>query len=156
MNITTPPAHQLTRQVADRLAEQGSRYTEARRHIVDALLQADGPRSAAELAAALDHAVPVSSLYRNLAVLEGAGVVAPHHGAGGVTRFELSEALAGHHHHLVCIRCGQVEDVDLVGEEERALDSLVRSAGTYGGFQPIGHALEIEGVCRRCGVESSP
>jgi len=39
------------------------------------------------------------------------GVVRRVAGADDHGRFELAEELSGHHHHLVCARCGKVEDV---------------------------------------------
>lgn len=155
VNITTHLAPHLERQVGERLSQHGARFTSARRRIVGALSRAQGPRSAVELSVATERTVPVSSLYRNLSVLADAGVVSPHHGAGGLTRYELSEWLAGHHHHLVCTRCGQVDDVDVGEQTEAALDSLARSAGRAFGFKTQGHSLEIEGECRSC-VEAGP
>ena len=117
---------------------------------MSALAHADGPRSAAELAAALGTRVPVSSLYRSLGVLEEAGIVSPHHGVRGVTRYELAEWLTGHHHHLVCIECGLVEDVEVPGGREAPVLDLVDDLATRSGFPAIDHALEIEGRCARC------
>jgi Fe2+ or Zn2+ uptake regulation protein len=79
--------------------------------VVQALSSADGPRSAQELYDELD--LPLSSIYRSLAVLEEAEVLTPHHGARGLTRYELAEWAAGHHHHVICGECGGVDDVHL-------------------------------------------
>ena len=136
--------------VEGRLADHGVRYTRGRRSVVTALARADGPRSAAELGAALGAAVPVSSLYRSLGVLEEAGVVSPHHGIKGVTRYELAEWLTGHHHHLICIECGLVEDVDVPRGREAVIVDLVDELASRSGFAPVDHVLEIEGRCGRC------
>ncbi|MCI0543263.1 MAG: transcriptional repressor, partial [Actinobacteria bacterium] len=92
------PTSTFHNQIADRLAEREVRYTRGRRTLITALSKADGPRSAAELQGDLD--IPLSSIYRSLAVLEEAGVLDPHFGQRGVTRYELAEWLRGHHHHL--------------------------------------------------------
>jgi Fur family ferric uptake transcriptional regulator len=139
----------LDRQVEIRLLEHDVRYTAGRRSVVDTLARASGPLSAAELSERLTH-LPLSSIYRTLAVLEGAGVVAHHLGAKGLTRFELAEWLAGHHHHLVCIDCGSVSDVDIPGEHEDEVRALVAEIAALASFSPIDHALEIEGRCSRC------
>lgn len=136
--------------IEERLVAIGARYTSARRRVMAALLRARGPRSAAELHEAMRRAVPLSSLYRSLAVLEGAGVLTPHHGSRGLTRYEPAEWLMGHHHHLVCTSCGQVEDVEVSAADERRMESLLGSITERTGFQPAGHTLEIEGVCARC------
>jgi len=118
--------------------------------VVAALEHADGPRSAAELHAELAGTVPVSSVYRTLAVLEEAGVVEPHHSAKGITRYEMAEWLAGHHHHLVCIDCGAVEDIALPKGMETKLEELVGQISELSSFSASGHSLEVDGRCPRC------
>lgn len=138
------------RQIEDKLAETGVRYTRGRRHVVAALERVDGPRSAAELHREMGGEVPVSSVYRTLAVLEEAGVVEPHHGARGITRYEMAEWLAGHHHHLVCIECGAVEDIELPEALEVELERLVGQVSGLASFSAHGHSLEVDGLCARC------
>ena len=143
-------ATNLDRQVERHLGEHDIRYTRGRRRVVHALSDADGPRSAAELSETLGRAVPLSSLYRTLAVLEETGVVTPHLAVKGMARYELAEWLAGHHHHLVCIDCGAVEDVEISTEVEDQLRELVAGIGAEASFSPSNHALEVEGRCLRC------
>jgi len=140
----------LVRQVEQRLREHDVRFTQGRRAVVDALSRAPGPRSAAELSDQLSPAVPLSSIYRTLAVLEEVGVLAPHLGAKGLTRFELAEWLTGHHHHLVCIDCGSVADVDIPAGQEERVRSLVTQIAEHASFAATDHTLEIEGRCSRC------
>lgn len=118
--------------------------------MVAALAGSDGPRSAAELNTGLGAAVPLSSLYRSLAVLEEAGVVEPHFGAKGLTRYELAEWIAGHHHHLICVDCGSVDDIAIPPPYEARVQELVDAIGSIVTFTPMSHALEIEGRCARC------
>lgn len=118
--------------------------------MVESLAESDGPRSAAELSGDIGPSVPLSSLYRSLAVLEQAGVVIPHHGARTITRYELAEWLSGHHHHLVCSNCGFVEDVEIPESQEDQVRKLVEDISAAAAFSPNGHALEIEGLCSQC------
>lgn len=140
----------LDRQVELRLLENDVRFTSGRRAVVAALARAPGPMSAAELSSELAPEVPLSSIYRTLAVLEDAGVVAHHLGAKGLTRFELAEWLTGHHHHLVCIQCGAVSDIDIPDSQEESVRSLVTEIAALASFAATDHALEIEGRCARC------
>lgn len=140
----------LERQVETRLREHDIRFTSGRRAVVDALARASGPMSAAELDQDLGDEVPLSSIYRTLSVLEDAGVVAHHLGAKGLTRFELAEWLMGHHHHLVCIDCGSVADIDIPSSKEENVRSLVSEIAALASFSATDHALEIEGRCARC------
>ena len=140
----------LDRDVELRLADHDVRYTPGRRAVVAALEASDGPRSAAELHHDIGPQVPLSSLYRSLTVLEEAGVVIPHHGARSLTRYELAEWLAGHHHHLVCVECGAVEDIEIPKAQEAQVRSLVEELSAGASFTPLNHALEIEGRCSKC------
>lgn len=140
----------LDREVNKRLGEHEIRYTRGRQRVVAALAGAGGPMSAAELHGELAQDLPLSSIYRSLSVLEDAGVLSPHHGAKGLTRYELAEWLRGHHHHLVCIDCGSVEDVDVEDNHETEVDRIVHEISSAASFIPINHALEIEGRCARC------
>ncbi len=140
----------LDRQVEHRLRERQVRYTRGRRAVIRALAAADGPRSAADLHGEIRADVPLSSLYRSLTVLEEAGVLAPHYSIKGITRYELAEWLAGHHHHLVCLNCGSVEDIEISDRLESSLRDIVAGIGAEISFDPSNHALEIEGRCARC------
>ena len=150
--VTQRPPHApiSERAIEERLAGSGARFTSGRRQVVAALSGADGPRSAAELHEEMGGEVPVSSVYRSLAVLEQAGVVEPHHGARGLTRYEMAEWLAGHHHHLVCESCGGVEAIELPKPLEVELERLVGKVYGLSSFSASGHALEVDGRCERC------
>lgn len=146
-NMTT--SH-LDRQIEPRLREADVRYTTGRRAVVNALAMSDGPKSAAELSEEIGSTVPLSSLYRTLATLEAAGVLAPHFSSPGLTRYELAEWLTGHHHHLVCLECGQVEDIEASPAVEKKLQDVVTTVADGASFTESNHALEIEGLCSNC------
>lgn len=118
--------------------------------MVTSIQMASGPRTAAQLLAMSTHSVPASSLYRTLVVLEGCDVVRKHHGADGTARYELAESLTGHHHHVVCVACGAVEDVVVSKPQEARLHDIVGSLGAQAGFRILDHVLEVEGVCPDC------
>lgn len=140
----------MEREIESRLKENEVRYTTGRKAVVAALSSSDGPLSAAELHEQIGGRVPISSLYRSLSVLEESGVLVPHFRMKGVTRYELADWLQGHHHHLICVTCGAVEDVSLPGDYEHKVANLVDDIGKLVSFEPIDHALEIEGRCSRC------
>ncbi len=145
--MTTPT---IDRQIERRLADADVRYTKGRRVVIRALAEADGPRSAAELSRVIGESVPLSSLYRSLAVLEEAGVLAPHFSSPGLTRYELAEWLTGHHHHLVCICCGTVQDIEVTEDMERRLRQIVTDITSAASFSELNHSFEIEGHCVAC------
>lgn len=136
--------------VRGRLAERNIRYTGGRKALIKAVQLAAGPQSVAEIHKQVKRSVPVSSLYRSLATLEEAGVLTLHHGQGKVARYELAEWLTGHHHHVLCIECGKVDDIELDEASEHLLKRLAAQAGVRAGYEESGHRLEIEGLCRKC------
>jgi Fe2+ or Zn2+ uptake regulation protein len=129
-----------------RLRGEGQRYTSGRRALVEALRRARTPLAATDLT----DRMPLSSAYRNLAVLEQAGVVRRVITEDDFTRYELAEDLTSHHHHLICSSCGKVEDVQvppaLERDIDRALDRLARKAR----FASVSHRLDLIGTCRDC------
>lgn len=145
--VATQTTH-TERLVAERLAARNERLTSGRRAVVRLLGRADGPLAAAEIHRLLGD-VPLSSIYRTLTVLHEAGVVAPHH-ASGVTRYEIADWLAGHHHHVVCGDCGAVSDVVLPEAVESVLEGVVAAMASQSGFSHDGHSLEVEGTCPAC------
>ena len=134
---------------AGRLRTAGQRFTANRRALVDVL--ADTPRPLAVhdiLSIRTD--VPQSSAYRNLMVLELAGVVRRVSGADGFARFELAEDLMGHHHHLVCSSCGSVQDFDAPPQLERAVARTAERVAVETGFGIRDHHLQLTGLCAAC------
>jgi Fe2+ or Zn2+ uptake regulation protein len=135
--------------VAARLRTDDQRYTGARRAIVDILEAASRPLSIPEILAN-GRGLAQSSAYRNLAVLEQAGAVRRVHGADDFARFELAEDLTHHHHHLVCVSCGAVEDVELSAALERTVERAVGTVAADTGFEVHSHRLDLMGRCARC------
>ncbi|MCB1245802.1 MAG: transcriptional repressor [Acidimicrobiia bacterium] len=140
----------LHRQVEGRLVDHGIRYTPGRRQVVAALAASDGPLSVADLSVEFEGDIPQSTIYRTISVLEEVGVVVPHLATREMARYELAEWLTGHHHHLVCVVCGRVDDIELADDLERQLDELVSTIGSTVAFRPSNHALEIDGRCPEC------
>jgi Fe2+ or Zn2+ uptake regulation protein len=135
--------------VEGRLHRVGQRYTANRRTLVDALVAARGPMSIGDLLVG-KRAVPQSSAYRNLAVLEQAGVVRRVITDGDFARFELDEGLTEHHHHLVCSNCGRIEDVEVPANVERSIGRTLDRLAKGAGFASVGHRLDLIGRCRSC------
>jgi len=140
---------ELHAKVAERLRAVAQRYTPVRRAVVEVLAAAGRPVPISELL----HAGPglaQSSVYRSLTVLEDAGVVHRMLGPDGLARHELAEALTEHHHHLVCMSCGTVEDLPASLRLERTVARAVAQAVAATGFRPQTHRLDLVGVCARC------
>lgn len=135
-------------QVRSRLGKNGARLTATRRAVLETLLERPGPSPVAELDDELPE-IPLSSLYRSLAVLCEAGVIVSLPGSEGVQLYEPAEWLSGHHHHLVCSVCGTVQDMDVTADVEEALERVAASAIRHG-FRVEEHRLTLEGRCAEC------
>jgi Fur family ferric uptake transcriptional regulator len=142
-------AEELHAKVTARLRRAGQRYTAGRRAVVDAIVAAERPLTAAELSGA-NPDLPQSTTYRNLAGLEQAGVLHRVAGSDQFTRYELSEDLGGHHHHLICVDCGTVEDFTVPTRLERSLADVMGKVRAGSGFQAATHRLDLLGTCGDC------
>jgi Fur family transcriptional regulator, ferric uptake regulator len=136
-------------EAARRLAVAGQHLTTGRRAVLDALMTARAPVSVVDLAGT-EPGLALSSVYRNIHVLEAAGVVARLPGPGGDYRVELAEPLASHHHHLVCRVCGRLEDCILEPLAEESLDRAARAAARQHDFTVDQHRIDLIGLCARC------
>jgi Fur family ferric uptake transcriptional regulator len=134
---------------ATRLRDSDQRYTAGRRRIVDILAGAARPLTIAEVQSQSGD-LPQSSVYRNVTVLEHAGVVRRVLAADDFARFELAEDLTEHHHHLVCVSCGDVTDFTVPPALERAIERATGSAAGAAGFEVHHHRLDLVGTCGRC------
>jgi Fur family transcriptional regulator, ferric uptake regulator len=143
--------------VAERLRGSRKRYTRRRQELVDLLLAAGRPLTV-ESIVSLGPQLRLSSVYRNLTVLEDADVVRRlSRDQAGHACFELSEGLTGHHHHLACNRCGTMTDVELTDSIEEDLERELDRLALERGFEISSHRLDIFGRCQSCpNVETSP
>jgi Fur family transcriptional regulator, ferric uptake regulator len=147
--VKAPDVHQVA---ALRLQRLGQRLTPRRQHLLDILRSAAHPLTIHEI---LDRGkgLAMSSAYRNLTVLEQAGVVHRVITGEDFARYELAEELTEHHHHLVCSSCGLVRDLPSDVNVERLMKAVAARA-TAEGFAPVTHRLDIVGLCAECSKEA--
>jgi len=134
---------------AARLRAADQRYTAGRRQLVELLAAAERPETIPELLARAP-SLAQSSAYRNLVVLEEAGVAHRVVTSDERARFELAEDLIGHHHHLICTSCGRVEDFTVSARLERSLETALERAVEGTGFRPTAHRFDVLGTCDSC------
>ena len=131
------------------MKQSGQRYTTKRKEIVDAIAQFSQPVGIADLLSSVED-LPQSSLYRNLTVLQDAGVVTRVMSSQDGGLYEHAEHLTGHHHHLVCSTCGAVRDVVVPDALERDLDVALAKLAKREGFALDHHRLDLVGRCASC------
>ena len=148
-----PALRELHAMVTARLARHDCRYTEGRRRLIEALAGAGRPVTLPEIASSAPD-LPLSSAYRNLEVLERAGVVNRITSGAERAHFELGEPLLSHHHHLVCVACGTIEDVELDEEFEKMVDRSLAEVARRAEFTPLRHMLDLHGHCSDCTLDA--
>jgi Fur family ferric uptake transcriptional regulator len=128
------------------LQEAGVRITPQRLAIAEALMNGRKQMSANELFDRVRRKHPYigrATVFRSLDTLAEAGVAQRIERPGHVSAYVWCEP--GHHHHLVCSRCGKVDELT-----EDMVDPLIAKIGKRRGFQ-VNHAtLDFYGVCRDC------
>jgi Fe2+ or Zn2+ uptake regulation protein len=130
--------------------EAGHRYTRGRQTVLEALAKLGGPVTIPTILQAAPTLVQ-SSLYRNLAVLQEAGLVSRVDVGEDRSFYELSELLTDdHHHHLVCRSCSTVVDIALPTKAELNLERALGDAAETAGFQLTEHRVDLVGVCADC------
>jgi Fur family ferric uptake transcriptional regulator len=145
---------ELDTTVETRLRGAGQRYTAQRRDLVHLLERTGNPRSIPEILADAGE-LKQSSVYRNLAALEHAGVVRRVPTEEEFGRYELAEELIGHHHHLVCANCGAMRDVEVPSALEETLDTALDRIASRAGFAKVQHRLDLVGLCADCAAARS-
>jgi Fur family transcriptional regulator, ferric uptake regulator len=122
--------------------ERGMRVSSARRLLLEALFEADGPMTADELAAASGQS-DSASVYRNLDRLEAIGLVRHVHLGHGPGLYALAGSFAAGY--VVCDRCGARQEASAADLE--ALRAVIRDRFSY---EAAFSHFPIVGLCPRC------
>ena len=129
------------------LKKAGLKITLPRRRILEMMEKAKEHHFSAEdiyrVLIEAGEEIGLATVYRVLTQFEEARLVNRHHFETGQSVFELN--YGEHHDHLVCVKCGHVEEFyDAVIEDRQ--EQIAKKAG----YQITDHALNIYGVCAAC------
>jgi Fur family peroxide stress response transcriptional regulator len=119
--------------------------TPQRRLVFEVLLDLETHPTADEIAAALERRLPGASratVYRNLEILVGLGVITKVCHPGAAVRYDVRTDV---HHHLVCLRCNAIVDFN----DER-LNALPVPDTSGLGFVVRDCRVQLRGTCRLC------
>ena len=125
------------------------RYTKNRRKLIEILLKTSKPITINQILES-DSKLAQSSVYRNLAVLEQAGLVVKIITNDDHAHYELAEHILDHHHHIICSPCGEILDFHLSEKIEKALESSLKEIADDLGFSIDRHRLDLLGTCGEC------
>lgn len=121
------------------------RNTPQRRLVLEELRGVTSHPTAVELYEIVRCRMPTISLgtvYRNLDLLAGEGVIRKHAFGGAEARFDGNTEP---HHHVRCVKCGRMDDVGGLPVELAGIEP-----GETNGYKILGHRLEFVGICPAC------
>ncbi|MBI1833324.1 MAG: transcriptional repressor [Candidatus Andersenbacteria bacterium] len=125
----------------EQLRKVGLRITPARLVILTLLQNHSKPLEVRSVLRLLKASAPdQATVYRALSSLTTCGLVKAITLKSGIVSYEIANL--PHHHHLICERCGYVEDVETCCESPRprvASFTIVND-----------HRLEFSGICNNC------
>tara|TARA_B100000131_G_scaffold104534_1_gene101576 strand:- start:92 stop:541 length:450 start_codon:yes stop_codon:yes gene_type:complete len=125
------------------------RYTTNRRKLIGILQEATKPITINQILES-NSDLAQSSVYRNLAVLEQAGLVVRIITNEDHAHYELAEHILDHHHHIICSPCGEILDFHLSAKIEKALEESLQKIADEFGFSIDRHRLDLLGTCGDC------
>jgi Fe2+ or Zn2+ uptake regulation protein len=126
------------------LSDNGYKITKAREDTFLVLLSPE-PQSMAALIEKAKNKVDRVTMYRNIDLFEKLGIVNRIY-VGWKYKLELSDNFMDHHHHLSCLSCGKVVDI----EDEQHINEFIKSVTDTFKFTPRHHQFEIDGFCSTC------
>jgi Fe2+ or Zn2+ uptake regulation protein len=118
--------------------------TPQRQAVLDAIADRRGGFTVVEIydvARAHEPTLGLATVYRTVELLRRAGSVRP---LAGDDRAAYVRCHPGHHHHLVCLACGAVEETELC-----AAPSVAELRRRHG-FEAEAHEVDIFGTCAHC------
>jgi Fur family transcriptional regulator, ferric uptake regulator len=134
--------------IISELKQAGYRITQARSIIIKILFNSKSPVTALELLSALEKEgvkVNKTTVYREVDFLLKEKIIKELDFGDGKKRYEM-DLSDSHHHHVICLNCEKVEDIELKTD----LDSEEKRITQEKKYKIINHSLEFFGYCPKC------
>ena len=129
------------------LRERGMKMTVPRWTVLKAFLGVKSHVTAEELLAAarrLDPSIGQATVFRTVKLLAQAGIAREAQTTAEGKRYERAYG-ATRHDHLICLGCGEMREFTAT-DLERVIQGVYRRFG----YRPIGHRLDLQGLCPSC------
>lgn len=130
------------------LRTQGHKITKNRTAILEFLASQDKPISADEILVHVQNehqGVHKTTIYREIFFLLEHNFIKEIEFGDGKKRYEIA-INRPHHHHIICVSCGRVEDIPLENEF-KAQQNMIEKTTSY---KLTSHMLEFFGLCNNC------
>ncbi len=124
----------------DIMKKAGVKFTRPRKLVLDALQAAKQPLSIKEIHKRVRNKADLASVYRTVNLFQDLGIVREVQFGEGYQRYELIGE-GQHHHYVLCIECGKLEDIDIC-----LLDRVEKMTN----FKILSHSMEFQGLCHSC------
>ena len=126
------------------LREKKFKATPGRVELLTTLWEQAKPISVFALAKKLEKSMDEATVYRALEALASSGIIRRVDLGHGHTHYEFEKS---HHHHIVCMDCGVVEDIT----DDAVEKQLTKMTGGSKRFKSIySHNIEFFGSCNSC------
>lgn len=127
------------------LRKSGLRVTKSRLAIISTIKEAQKPISPQEIIEKIGKKFNPATVYRFINKLKFCGIIRQIDLRQNSARYEMADLR--HHHHLVCVRCGKIENIDGC-ELEGAYKSFLEKTKKFSKI--CEHSLEFFGICKEC------
>ncbi|MFZ5988292.1 MAG: Fur family transcriptional regulator [Bacillota bacterium] len=139
----------------ERLREKGYKLTPQRQAVLDIIIEHNNEHlSTEEIYELVKKKYPdigLATVYRTLILLDSMKLVYKLDFDDGLSRYELNNNNEDHrHHHLICMKCGKVLEV-----QEDLLDNLEEQILKENKFKVIDHRVKFYGYCQDCTGDGS-
>lgn len=138
-----------TNHILKTIKERGYKLTKVRKLVLDLLIRRSGPISSMDIQEVfLKKKMPVNktTVYRELAFLKVQKIIRELWFEDAVRRYEITPE--NHHHHIVCLNCNKIEDVELHKDFDAEEKNIEKSRK----FKILNHSLKFYGICRGCRI----
>jgi Fur family ferric uptake transcriptional regulator len=140
--------------IDDILKRHGYRVTFPRRAILESIAGLPGHPGAKEIYLQINRQYPdigLTTVYRTVDLLVKLGLLNKFDFGDGMARYELVASFKEHHHHLVCLKCGNIINYnDFLAEEKEFLKKLEKILSKKFNFDITGHEIQFLGTCAKC------
>jgi Fur family transcriptional regulator, ferric uptake regulator len=130
-----------------RLRSRGCRMTPQREAVLGVLEEKEGkpltPEDIHTLAAEKHPGLGIATIYRTMDLFCELDIASPVYLMGGQRYYEINSGK--HHHHMVCISCGEVELL-----EACMIDDIVEMVRDGSDFLITSHSMSLFGYCPAC------
>jgi Fur family transcriptional regulator, ferric uptake regulator len=139
-----------TQKLKEQMKVQGYKLTPQRRAVLDVIIENEGKHLSTEeiydIVKVDCPEIGLATVYRTIQLFEKMGLVSKINFDDGCNRYEMIHDEEDHqHHHLICIKCNSVEEV-----EDDLLDVLESNIENKYKFKISNHRVKFFGYCKNC------